>query len=813
MEEAQNSANLAFESYLAQDYKVCMETLNKLKSGNLQNEKDAYRIKQNLFAAEFIGGKTSTVSSFLNKIEELFQEIRPSNASSNKSDLAKSPGDPEEDLSGGNVQEIDESGILRYNYAVALQLSGKRHQSASLLEEIFQNKDNIDDYVLIKASLTLLEIAITQKDYPLIKLIMDYLERIRKYIGSLRAFPLTNADSDDESDLKGSAKDVSKEKSEKDIQNYNSLIFGSEISKHGIVPSTFSKQEFNFILSVYQINLLLSMKENELAKRKLSITQGLLNNLSKSIKEGKDEKGQIYGKFASNLQPYINRHAHILFSFAEAHYAYQVSSFNECMKTLNTIEILTFSDHEILSYTAFQLNNMGCCHLKMKKYSLAAYYLAKALNILQKLSKETSTENKNERLLSLNALQFYPIVLHNYALTALQTDKKNEAIDAYSSLAEFWPDNAKVWYRTGLCHINKSHEILNDNQSQRKNGIYQSLLDVPNYTQLVEEEKAEQLKQKKTEEIDHKENPYYTRYVLQPRESTFQRTEEDFNTGTKFVSQTPDINKGNDGTPSNLTDKELKMHFEKASKCFRNAVLISKKKKAKLQKEQTVEINFASQESKSEVKANENEPAEIEEEKERKNTISVKSKNNLKEYQDILQSSLVYLAYSSLSQGEINNTINYAKECLELPSLSEENKYICINYLVEAFCVIGNQKEAINIMNLTNVTKNILNITRNALGINQAYFNQDLTSKVVIYTNLASAHILNGNLTGAQNAINIALSNIDQALTMVPISLLNLMIYLNLRLDKPEIALQILKRRRVNSGNNKLLLRIVKWMS
>ena len=54
------------------------------------------------------------------------------------------------------MQEIDESGILRYNYAVALQLAGKRHQSASLLEEIFQNKDNIDDYVLIKASLTLL---------------------------------------------------------------------------------------------------------------------------------------------------------------------------------------------------------------------------------------------------------------------------------------------------------------------------------------------------------------------------------------------------------------------------------------------------------------------------------------------------------------------------------------------------------------------------------------------------------------------------------------------------------------------------------
>jgi len=648
---------------------------------------------------------------------------------------------------------------------------------------------------------------------------MDYLESIRKYVGIVRGVPINvPSDLDDESDSppQSSVDVTSQEKSEKDIKNYNSLIFGSEIYKHGTAPLTFCRQEFNFILSIYQINFLLSMKELELSKEKLSITQGLLHNLSKLIKEGKDEKGDIYGKFVPSLSPYINRHAHILFSFAEAHYAYQISSYAECMKTLNTIEILTFSDQEILSYTAFQLNNMGCCHLKMKKYSLAAYYLSKALNILQKLSKESSTENKKyDRLLNINAIQFYPIVLHNYALAALQTNKKNDAIDAYSSLAEFWPDNAKVWYRTGLCHINRAEEILAENQSQKKNGIYQALLDVPNYTALVEEEKLEQTKSKKTEDIEHKENPYYTRYTLQPRESTFQKSEEEFisTTGTKFVSQTSEINKGNDGTPPNLTDKELKMHFEKASKCFRNAVLISKKKKAKLQKEQSVEISFYSQES-TEVSTNEYEIGVTEEEKERKSVISVKPKNNLKEYQDILQSSLVYLAYSSLSLGEINNTINYAKECLDLPFINEENKYICLMYLVEAYCFLGNQKEALNQMNSANVTQTILTVARNALGINQAYFNKNLSSKVVIYTNLATAHILNGNLTGAQNAINIALSNIDPYLTTVPISLLNLMIYLNLKLDKPETALQILKRRRViNSGNNKLLLRIVKWMS
>jgi hypothetical protein len=698
MEDAQNSANLAFESFLAQDFKVCMETLNKLKSGNIQNEKDAYRIKQNLFAAEFEGGKTSTVTSFLNKIEELFQEIKPSNPSPNKNELAKSPGDPEEDLSGTNVQDVDEMGILRYNYAVALQLAGKKYQSAALLGEIFQNKETIDDYVLLKASLAYLELAIIQKDFPLIKLIMDYLETIRKYIGIIRAFPVfSQSDLDDDSDTTRdtSVDSALQEKNEKDIKNYNSLIFGSETYKHGTAPLTICRQEFNFILSVYQINFLLSIKETELSKKKLSVTRGLLNNFSKLIKEGKDERGYIYGRFVPGIAQHINRHAHILFSFAEAYYAYQVSSYSECMKTLNTIEILTFSDQEILSYTAFQLNNMGCCHLKMKKYTLAAYYLAKALTILQKLSKEAPTETKKyERILSLNAVQFYPVVLHNYALAALQIDKKNEATDAYSSLAEFWPDNAKVWYRTGLCHIDKAHEILADNQSQRKNGMYQALIDVPNYTQLVEEEKLEQTKSKKTEEIEHKENPYYTRYTLQTRESTFQRTEEEFNTtGTKFIPQNPEYNKGNDGTPSTLTDKELKMHFEKAAKCFRNAVLICKKKKTKLQKEPVVEISFHSQESREEVKANENEIGEIEEEKERKSTISVRPKNNLKEFQDVLQSSLVYLAYSSLSQGEINNTINYAKECLELPFINEENKYICLMYLVEAYCFLGNQKE------------------------------------------------------------------------------------------------------------------------
>jgi hypothetical protein len=43
--------------------------------------------------------------------------------------------------------------------------------------------------------------------------------------------------------------------------------------------------------------------------------------------------------------------------------------------------------------------------------------------------------------------------------------------------------------------------------------------------------------------------------------------------------------------------------------------------------------------------------------------------------------------------GETNNATNFAKEALELPFLNEENKYLALMYLVEACCIIGDQKE------------------------------------------------------------------------------------------------------------------------
>ena len=65
---------------------------------------------------------------------------------------------------------------------------------------------------------------------------------------------------------------------------------------------------------------------------------------------------------------------------------------------------------------------------------------------------------------------------------------------------------------------------------------------------------------------------------------------------------------------------------------------------------------------------------------------------------------------------------------------------------------------------------------------------KDFNSKVVIYTNLATAHLLSNNISAAQTALENALKSLDpaagQSSALTPTPILNLMVYLNLKLGK-----------------------------
>lgn len=132
-----------------------------------------------------------------------------------------------------------------------------------------------------------------------------------------------------------------------------------------------------------------------------------------------------------------------------------------------------------------------------------------------------------------------------------------------------------------------------------------------------------------------------------------------------------------------------------------------------------------------------------------------------------------------------------------MPNQTEENKYLCLMYLVESYCHLGNAKEvnfslvitnltsmiqALHKINQMNIGQSILTAARNVLGINQAYFNEAISNKTVIFTNLTTIHLLNNNINGAQDALKNAFPADKNPLP--PLPLLNLKIYFHLRNGK-----------------------------
>lgn len=91
-------------------------------------------------------------------------------------------------------------------------------------------------------------------------------------------------------------------------------------------------------------------------------------------------------------------------------------------------------------------------------------------------------------------------------------------------------------------------------------------------------------------------------------------------------------------------------------------------------------------------------------------------------------------------------------------------------------------------MNQVNISQTILTTARNVLGINHSYFGEGISNKTVIFTNLATVHLLNNNVNGAQEALKNALLIVEkqqpttnQISPVVPLPLLNLKIYFHLR--------------------------------
>lgn len=68
--------------------------------------------------------------------------------------------------------------------------------------------------------------------------------------------------------------------------------------------------------------------------------------------------------------------------------------------------------------------------------------------------------------------------------------------------------------------------------------MYNQVLDLPNYTSLADDERSENTKNRNTEDIGHKDNKIYTRYVLNTRDNISNQAEDDLtlSSAPKYIS-------------------------------------------------------------------------------------------------------------------------------------------------------------------------------------------------------------------------------------------------------------------------------------
>ena len=126
-------------------------------------------------------------------------------------------------------------------------------------------------------------------------------------------------------------------------------------------------------------------------------------------------------------------------------------------------------------------------------------------------------------------------------------------------------------------------------------------------------------------------------------------------------------------------------------------------------------------------------------------------------------------------------------------------------YASEALLILGKPRQAIEY--LSHIPKEIKLKCHSTLSPTGAVFTEEVSSKFVQSVNLSSAHLHAGNLPSAQQALNSALNYCSlsfqpasQPSQPVSAPILNLAIYISLRLGNHSQAENFLRSRHIYAG-------------
>ncbi|CAD8076300.1 unnamed protein product [Paramecium sonneborni] len=536
---------------------------------------------------------------------------------------------------------------------------------------------------------------------------------------------------------------------------YTSLLMGSDLPYPDSHPNTFSKEEFLFILNLIKFRFYMLSNSKDWKKQLSNLEQSLKNYIFQLDQQLGIQQFQV-PQFSNEIQPYLKLHSQMIFKLMKAQKQLTLNdNIVKCIKMINPYsEIQNQQNLDFIQSKQYLYLAQIYNNLGCVHAKIGKYALAAVYfqKAINQIKSVLQQVNLYENIILTNIKQRQFSIYQNLADALFMDLKYQKALIIYNQLLEPCNQSAKFWYNRGVCYIQLYHESIPD-----KNEIYE-----------IQQEHSQINIQEEGKKI-----------ILQSREIYSDIDEENQDQFYK-IEQKSEENKF-------VQPKAQKELLNNAIKSFRNAIILSKKEKRE-------EIILLDQDQ-----------------------LQIAGSQ-------LFESSIVFLTYALLCRGDCNLALQQGKEALEY-NLSDNNKYTIIQYILEAQISTSKIKEASNFLNTNGVANflsrfinsNLQFQCRNVIGIQTTCFS-NYSPKAINYFNYAALNLHNNNLTLAWNSIQSLLScceiNINQYNQIVPVPILNLLIWYYLKSDQVQLAVHLIKRRRLltgQMGKNKIsLLNITK---
>ncbi|CAD8145971.1 unnamed protein product [Paramecium octaurelia] len=536
---------------------------------------------------------------------------------------------------------------------------------------------------------------------------------------------------------------------------YTSLLLGSDLPYPDAHPNTFNKEEFLFILNVIKFRFYLFQNLKDWKQQLANLEQSFKNYIFQ-LDQQPGMLQQQSPQFSFEIQAYLKLHAQMIVKQMKAQ---KLSSLNEnvatCIKMINPqADISNQQNLEFIQSKQYLYSAQTYNNLGCVHAKMGKYALAAIYfhKAISQTKQVLQSANLYESIIQTNIRQRQFAIYQNLADALFMDQKYQKALNLYNQLQDACNQSAKFWYNRGVCHIQLYHESIPD-----KNEIYE-----------ISEEQSQMNTQEEGKKI-----------ILQSRE-IYSDADEECQDQFYKIDQKSEENKL-------VQPKVIKELLNNAIKSFRNAIILSKKEK----REEVIQLD--------------------------QEQLQIAGSQ-------LFESSIVFLTYTLLCRGDYNLALQQGKEALEY-NLSDNNKYKIIQYVLEAYISTQKFKEASTFLN-SNVIATFLNRIinsnlqfqcRNVIGIHTSCFS-NYSPKAINHFNQAALYLHNNNLPQAWNSIQSLMSSCDIAINqinqVIPVPILNLLIWYYLKSDQVQLALHLIKRRRLltgQMGKNKIsLLNITK---